>query len=414
MANNEYTRNSLPQYFRLSIGLLFLAAAITGCRRAETHAKPIKPVQVEEVKSYAPGGAGDAERYSASIVPASQTELAFKYGGFLSEIHQVRGPQGMRLVQEGDRVAKGTVLARLRKEDFASKISQAEAQLAEAQSTTATNRAQLAEAEAAQRQAERDLERATKLLESRSLTKPEWEGARTKLEMAQARVDAVKSQSNVIQAKINGAQAILGEAKLAERDAVLIAPMDCYVLRRLVEPGALTAPGRPAFVIADKNTVKATFGVPDVTVERVRIGTQLIFTTEAIPGMEFRGWVSRISPAADPKSRVFDIEATIARPPEQLRLGMIASLSLPAGRASVAVPVIPINAIVRPKQNPESYAVMVVTNQAGKSIAKQRLVKLGDAYGNMIAVTEGLSLGDRIVVSGAALVVDNEEVRVIP
>jgi hypothetical protein len=93
---------------------------------------------------------------------------------------------------------------------------------------------------------------------------------------------------------------------------------------------------------------------------------------------------------------------------------MIASLVLPTSKSAAPALVVPINAIVRPKQNPDSYAVHVVTEQVGKQIARQRLIKLGQAFGNMIAITEGVSLGDRVVVSGAALVVDGEQVRVIP
>ncbi|MBS1791091.1 MAG: efflux RND transporter periplasmic adaptor subunit [Acidobacteria bacterium] len=401
---------------RCVIGMSFCLAVTVSCRKAESYQIPVKPVQVQEVQSYSPGSAStEGERYSANILPASQNELAFKFGGYVSEITQIRGiDHRLRTIQEGDTVAKGTVLARLRSDDFTSKIKQAEAQLAEAQSTTETNRAQLAEAEAALKQSERDLERATKLLEARSLTRPEFEGAKTKFELAQARVEAVRSQANVIQAKISGAQALLGEAKLAGRDAALIAPMDCYILKRLIEPGGLAAPGRPVFVVADKASVKASFGLPDLSLQNIGIGQPLTFTTEAIPGMEFKGWVSRISPAADPKSRVFDVEATIPHPPNQLRLGMIASLSLPSKKSAAPVTVIPINAIVRPKQNPESYAVNVVTDEGGKQFAKQRLVKLGEAYGNTIAVTDGVTLGERVIVSGAALIVDGEQVKVIP
>ncbi|MGH9938760.1 MAG: efflux RND transporter periplasmic adaptor subunit, partial [Blastocatellia bacterium] len=351
----------------------------------------------------------------ANIMPSSQTELAFRHGGYLSEIHQVRSAdKKMRYVQEGDRVAKGTALAWLRSDDFAAKVKQAEAQATEAQSTTATNRANLSEAEAALRQAERDLDRAAKLLEARSLTKPEYEGAKTKVELAQAKVEAIRSQSKVIEARISGAQALLGEAKLAEQDAALRAPMDCYILKRLVEPGTLIAPGRPIFVVADRSSVKAIFGVPDLTAPNVKLGLPLTLTTEAIPGVEFRGWTSRISPAADPRSRVFDVEVTIPRPPEQLRPGMIASLTLPTARSSTPVTVVPINAIVRLKETPESYAVNVVTEQGGKQIARQRPVRLGEAFGNMIAVTEGISPGERVIVSGAALMVDGEQIRVIP
>ncbi len=397
--------------FRFAIWAMTGAISLSGCRSAEKIEKPIKPVQVEQAQNYFPGGENSSgERYTANIMPSMQIELAFKNGGYISDIARV---SGNRYIQEGDVVAKGTVLARLRKEDFASKVSQAEALVAEAQSTTEANKAQLSEAEAAFRQAERDLNRATTLLENRSLTRPEFEGARTKHELAQARVEAVRAQSKVIEAKISGAQAILSEARLAQQDAALRAPFDCYVLKKMIEPGSVVAPGRPVFVVADRSSLKAIFGVPDLTVRNVKIGTQLKFTTEAIPDMEFSGWISRISPAADPKSRVFDVEATIPRPSRELRLGMIASLTLPAGRSSSPVLVVPINAIVRLKQSPENYAVNVVSDQAGKQVAQQRRVKLGQAFGNMIAVTEGISLGDRVIISGSAMIVDGEQVRVV-
>ncbi|MBK9706765.1 MAG: efflux RND transporter periplasmic adaptor subunit [Acidobacteria bacterium] len=397
--------------FRFAIWAITGAISLSGCRSAEKIEKPIKPVQVEQAQNYFPGGENSSgERYSANIMPSMQMELAFKNGGYISDIARV---SGNRYIQEGDVAAKGTVLARLRKDDFASKISQAEALVAEAQSTTEANKAQLSEAEAAFRQAERDLNRATNLLENRSLTKPEFEGARTKHELAQARVEAVRAQSKVIEAKISGAQAILSEARLAQQDAALRAPFDCYVLKKMIEPGSMVAPGRPVFVVADRSSLKAIFGVPDLTVRNVKIGTQLKFTTEAIPDMEFSGWISRISPAADPKSRAFDVEATIPRPSRELRIGMIASLTLPTGRSSSPVLVVPINAIVRLKQSPEDYAVNVVSDQAGKQVAQQRRVKLGQAFGNMIAVTEGISLGDRVIISGSAMIVDGEQVRVI-
>ncbi len=396
--------------------ILFCVAWPSGCRRAESYQKPAKPVQTQEAQSYYPGGdPGDGERYSANILPSSQTELAFRHGGYLSEIHQVRGADNkMRPLQEGDVIEKGTALARLRGDDFAAKVEQAQAQLSEAQSAIETNQAQLSEAEAALRQAERDLERATKLLEARSLIKPEYESAKTRVELAQAKTEAIRSQRKVIDAKISGARSILSEANLAQQDAALRAPMDCYVLKRMAEVGAMITPGRPVFVVAERSPVKAVFGVPDLTAPKIKPGATLALTAEAIPGVEFKGWISRVSPAADPRSRVFDVEVTIPRPPPGLRPGMIAALTLPTARSSTAVTVIPINAVVRLKQTPESYAVNVVTEQGGGQIARQRPVKLGEAFGNMIAVTEGLSLGERVIISGAAMMVDGEQVKVIP
>jgi RND family efflux transporter MFP subunit len=401
---------------RAAVLLLFCVAWPAGCRRAESYQKPARPVQAQEAQSYYPGGEpGAGERYSANILPSSQTELAFKHGGYLSEIHQLKGADNkMRYLQEGDIVEKGTALARLRGDDFAARVAQAQAQLSEAQSAIETNQAQSSEAEAALRQAERDLERATKLLETRSLVKPEYESAKTRVELAQAKADAIRSQRKVIEARISGARAILNEASLAQQDAALRAPMDCYVLKRMAEVGSMITPGRPVFVVAERSPVKATFGVPDLTAPKVKPGATLTLTTEAIPGVEFKGRISYISPAADPRSRVFDVELTIPQPPPGLRPGMIAALTLPTARSSTPVTVIPINAVVRLKQTPESYAVNVVAEQGGQQIARQRPVRLGEAFGNMIAVTEGLKLGERVIVSGAAMVVDGEQVKVIP
>lgn len=389
---------------------------LTGCRNRESYEKPITPVQVQEVREYYPGGqAGGEEKYSATIQSSMQVELAFKYGGYIASIHQVRGARGgVRYIQEGDRVPKGTVLARLRSEDFNAKVRQAESQLTEAQSTIAANAAQQAEAEAALAQAKRDLDRATRLLENKSLTRPEFEAARTRVEMAEAKVEAVKAQKSVIEAKIGGAQSLVAEAKLVEADTALRAPIDCFVLKRLVEPGMLAAPGRPAFILADRSSVRAVFGVPDTTIRNIRPGMQLGLTTDADPGVEFKGWVSKVSPAADPKSRIFEVEVTVPRTPEQLRLGMIATVSVPSASAAAPVTVVPINAIVRLKQTTDDYAVNVVKPEGGKQIVRQRPVKLGDAFGNMIAVTSGLSIGERVVTSGAAMMVDGDQVRVIP
>lgn len=402
---------------RFAICACFISGSIllAGCRGRETYEKPVTPVRVQAVEEYYPGGKNESgEKYSANIQSSMQVELAFKYGGYVAAIHQVRGADGgVRYVQEGDRVPKGAMLARLRTEDFNAKVRQAESQLAEAKSTIDANTAQQAEAEAALNQAKRDLDRATRLLENRSLTKPEFEAASTRVQMAQAKHDAVTAQKKVIEAKINGAQSLVAEAKLAESDAVLRAPMDCFLLKRLIEPGMLATPGRPAFILAGRNSVRALFGAPDTTIRNIRPGMQLSLTTDAAPGVEFKGWVSRISPAADPKSRVFEVEVTIPRPPEQLRLGMIATVTLPAANAGASLTVVPINAIVRLKQTAENYAVNVVTLEGGKQIVRQRPVKLGEAFGNMIAVTSGLSIGERVVVSGSAMMVDGDPVRVI-
>ncbi len=400
----------------LVIGLLIGAGPAAGCRRTDIYQKPLKPVRVHAVENYYPDrSTGSGERYSANIRPAMQIDLAFKNGGYIDQIHQVKGADGrIRSVQEGDWVAKGTVLARLRDADFAAKVKQAESLLSESQSALSASKAQQSEADSALEQAQKDLDRATRLIESRSITKVEFDAARTRHSIAQAKVEAARAQGKVVEAKIAGAQSLLSEARLARQDATLHAPMNSIVLRRTVEPGSLVAPGTPIFVLTDVSSVKAVFGVPDLTVKSIKPGAKLTLTTEAIPGANLIGTITRISPTADPRSRVFEVEVTIPRPPTQLRLGMIASVELPGAKPSETITVIPLNAIVRPKDNPNAYAVNVVTNEGGKQVAHLRPVKLGEVFGNMIAVSEGIKLGEAVIISGASMIVDGEQVRVIP
>jgi len=88
------------------------------------------PVRTAEVQTIS---TGSETRYSANIVPNAQVDLAFKSGGYVVSIRQVRGADGrMRNLDTGDWVTRGTVLAAVRQQDYTDQREQARAQLAEA------------------------------------------------------------------------------------------------------------------------------------------------------------------------------------------------------------------------------------------------------------------------------------------
>jgi multidrug efflux system membrane fusion protein len=136
--------------------------------------------------------------------------------------------------------------------------------------------------------------------------------------------------------------------------------------------------------------------------------------TETMPGTEFQGQITSVFPAADPKSRVFNVEVTIPNPKALLRPGMIVSLRVARSEAVQAQPVVPLNAIVKSTTDPNGYAVFLLLDQGGRQIARARNVKLGETYGNTIAVTEGVKEGDRVITTGVTLVRDGDAVKVIP
>ena len=394
------------------IGLLPVLAS-AGCQQkagASSEKQPV-PVSVQAVELQAPA---QGARYTASITPAAQVESSFRIAGYVTRLHQVAGVDGrLRPLQAGDIVTRGTRLAELRPDEYSVKVAQAEAQLSEGQSGQAAANAQLREARAALERARLELARAKNLYEADSITKRDYEAAQTQQEVSEARVQAVESQIAAIEAKLGGARALVREAQLAKDDTLLVAPITGTVLKRLVEVGSFVGPGRPAFLLADTGSLRAAFGVPDLDLAQLRLGSSVSLTADAVPGRRFEGHVISISPAADPKTRVFDVEVALPNQGRLLRIGMICSLTLADHQSPDRLPVIPINSVVRSKADSTRYAVFVISDGAAGKHCRLREVALGETYGNRVAVTRGLSAGEKVVTAGSTLVQDGDPVQIV-
>lgn len=366
---------------KISIALPLLAACLSACSSEKARARTETPVKVAAAT---PAEAPRGHRYSANVQPRAQVAVAFRTSGYVESVRRVGG----RLLQAGDAVTKGTLLAVVRPGDTAARVGQAEAALAEA--------------EAAAERSRLDLSRAESLYASASLTRPELDGARAAARMAEARVAAARAQ--------------LDAARLAHEDTRLVAPLDGVVLSRSIEEGSLVAPGVAGFVLADTATVKAVFGVPDVVVETLRIGDPISVSAEAVPGVGFEGNVTAISPSADPTSRVFDAEVTIPNRAGRLKSGMVAAVELKreTGPAARTLPAVPLSAVLKSPKTEGGYAVFVVEGSGEASTARIRPVRLGAIASNHVVVLEGLKAGEIVVVTGASLLADGEAVRVIP
>jgi RND family efflux transporter MFP subunit len=186
------------------------------------------------------------------------------------------------------------------------------------------------------------------------------------------------------------------------------------VIERKIEVGQLVSTGTPAFVLADLSSVKAAFGVPDLALQNFKLGDTLTMTTDAAPGTEFTGHISRISAAADSNSRVFDVEVTIPNAEGLLKPGMIAAITVNEAGPAKEFPVVPLTAVTRSKADANAYAVMIIEEVNGKHIARLRNVTLGESYGNAVAVNSGVKPGEIVITTGVSQVADGEEVHVMP
>jgi HlyD family secretion protein len=128
-------------------------------------------------------------------------------------------------------------------------------------------------------------------------------------------------------------------------DADLVAPMDAIIRSRLIEPGDMASPQRPAFSLAITNPKWVRAYVTETDLGQVHPGKSATITVDAFPNRPFNGWVGFISPVAEftPKtvqtpdlrtSLVYEIRVFVKDPGDELRLGMPATVHLPPAPGS--------------------------------------------------------------------------------
>jgi RND family efflux transporter MFP subunit len=373
---------------RRTLGGIAVAGSVaaliaSACKEPAISAKSPVPVRTAMVQNIA---VGNSVRYSASIVPYSQVDLAFQSGGYIDHVRQVKSASGgMRNIDQGDFVQKGTVLAVVREQSYRDKLQQANAQLSRSQ--------------AEYEKAKLSFDRVSALYGSQSATKPDFDSAQAQLESTTAAV--------------SGAKADVSEATTALGYCSLRAPFDGWIVKRSVDTGSFVGLATNGFTIANTQTVRAVFGLPDTALGRVRLGQRLNIFTDALT-RPFPGEITAISPAADPKSRVFSVEVTIPNSKNLLRSGMIASLTLQGEPFERSVLAVPLSAVVRNPQSSKGFAVMIAQGDSEIESVRLRPVDLGDVYGNMIAANNGIHSGERVVTTGVSLIKDGDSVRVIP
>jgi HlyD family secretion protein len=276
------------------------------------------------------------------------------------------------LAVEGDRVTRGQVLARLDTGRLGPQAAQAAAEVAAQQQVVdklhngsrpeeidqAKANVAAAMADAADTRAKYDrLQVLTQSSQGRALSRQDLDDAKSAADAAAARL-AVSQQAlrleqigprkediaqGEAQLKADRAQLALLQSEL--NDAVLTAPLNATVRSRLMEPGEMASPQKPAFSLAitDPKWVRAY--VTETDLGDVHPGMKASVTADAFPHRIFAGWVGFISPVAEftPKtvqttdlrtSLVYEIRVFVTDPNDDLRLGMPTTVHLPLPAAS--------------------------------------------------------------------------------
>ena len=365
--------------------LLLLAITATGCGTKKQIEQTPQAVQTQKMKPDT-ARSDSGFRFSAVVMPDMEVPLSFRIPGYVIALKQVRAQDGrMRDIAEGDRVAQGAVLARIRGAEYQDKVRQASSQ------------AEAAEADA--QKTKLDFERATRLFGSASMTKPDFDAARAHYDAAQAELRAAQAQT--------------AEAQVSLRDTTLVAPFSGEIVKKAVDMGAFVGPGVQTFAIANTDTVKIIVGVPDTVVGSIKVGQPVEIGVDAFSARTFHARISRMSSAADAITRNFDIEVAIPNHEHLLKVGMIGSLQFAGGNREAHLPslMVPLSAIVQAKDG--KYGVFVVGDSSAGDVARLRSVETGGVNGNEIAIVSGLGGDDRVITMGANLLMDGQRVEVL-
>ncbi len=279
-------------------------------------------------------------------------------------------------VEEGDRVRRGQILARLDERRLLPQLAQAQAAVAAQQDVVARMHHGSRPEEIAQARANVMLAHAdvrsdslkyqrllalSKASAGRAVSRQDLDDAQAAAEEAQARLNvnlkaldlAVlgprKEDVAQAEAQLRGDQAQAALLCQTVADAELRAPLNAVVRSRIAEPGDMASPQTTAFTLAITDPKWVRTYLPEPDLGRVRPGMRASIVFDAFPNRRFEGWVGFISPVAEftPKtvetpelrsSLVYELRVFVRDPDDVLRLGMPATVYLPIGGAGAAGP----------------------------------------------------------------------------
>ncbi|MFZ6763776.1 efflux RND transporter periplasmic adaptor subunit [Pseudoroseomonas sp. WGS1072] len=296
-----------------------------------------------------------------SVVPWQELVLGAEAGGLRVEAV---------LVEEGDAVRAGQVLARMDDRLPAAQLGQAEAGVAEA--------------EAALDIARTDLRRAEELARSQNTPRQVLDQRRAAARQAEARLAAARASREELAARLAQAR--------------LLAPADGIVLRRAVLPGTVLTAGQEMFRLLREGRLELDARVPELDLSQVRPG-QAVRIRHGERLVE--GRVRAVAPGVAPESRLGTVHVALG-PDAGLRPGMFARAEIGAGARDW--PAVPHEAVVFRDGGPVAFVL------EGEQVRLRRLAT-GPRDGGWIAVESGLAAGERVVVRGAGFLADGDRVR---
>ncbi|HEY9621278.1 MAG TPA: efflux RND transporter periplasmic adaptor subunit [Crinalium sp.] len=405
-------RRTGPKWGTLLLGM-GLGVALTagglaiGSRRGEQ--QPVAPSPMAQV-------AGQ----SVTVVPVAMTQVSRTLeatGGvaardLLPVLPQANGLQVQRvLVDEGQSVQAGQILAELDNSVLQAQLRQARAQAASAQATVSERQAALQQERATLAEAQSNLGRYQQLFNEGATSAQELEARRTAVATAQATVGSAQAAVSSAQAEVQSNVAQIQQLQTQLGQTVVRAPASGIIAESLAKVGDVTSSSNKLFSIIQNGRLELEVKVPATELSQVRIGAPVRVTSDSDRRINLQGTVREIDPLVDPQTRQATVRVNLPNT-SLLRPGVFLRAALTIATAQAMT--VPADAVL--PQPDGSSIVYVLQND---STVRAQTVEVGvrqttpDQNAARVEIRQGLNVGDRVVVAGAGYVRDGDRVQVV-
>jgi len=345
---------------------------------AEEREKSLPRMEVMRV-GYAPGE--NEIKLPGTMQAVTEAPILARADGYLKR----------RLVDIGDRVKAGQVVAEIDAPELDQQITQAEAAVGQAEAAV-----EQAEASLEQGKANRDLARITaerwKALAARGIS-PQQDSDQYQAQFAaqNANVQALEKAVSAQRSNVAAVKANLARLQDVQSYRVVRAPFDGVITLRNVDVGALVGTGTTLlYRIAQTAELRTYVNVSQADANSIHVGQTAVLTVSNFPGRLFHGTVTRMANALDPASRTMLVEVDVPNPQGTLLPGTYTEVAL-SGSHPNPPPVVPAAAVIF-----RTDGAQVAMVQPDGTVHLQKIV-VGRDYGDRVEILQGLAGGATIV-----------------
>ncbi|PWU00858.1 MAG: efflux RND transporter periplasmic adaptor subunit [Terriglobia bacterium] len=404
----------------LICAVLASLAILTGCSKKSDEGEKAEapaPVQVTSVTQETIRRVVEAD---GVLFPQNQASV----------VPKISAPVQRFMVNRGDRVRAGQVLATLENRDLAASVAESRGQLAQAESNyrntaSATVPEEVTKAQTDVQAAQQTMEAAQKLLENRQNLLKEGAIARKLVDDAQVAYVQAKSQFDAAQEHLRALQSVGKEEQVKTAQAQVEtarghlqsaeaqvgysevrSPIDGVIADRPLYAGEMASAGTPLLTVMDVSRVVARVNVPQSQASAIAAG-QTATISQTGDSQKLEGKVTIVSPATDPNSTTIQVWVMADNPGGRFKPGAAVHAAIVTQTIRNAS-VVPASAILPGEEG--GTAVLTVSPD---STAHLRPVETGVRYGDKVQIINGVNPGDEVVVVGGLGVEDKAKVKIV-